>query len=370
MRWVHRSVSKPVRPTVTPISENEMMSNLGTRETLDHVKLFRAGSLLFLWAVLPAFLVSCSSEPTPDSMGREERSLVERVSIKSPSSDLPPQINSLRLTPRRPKPNELVQAFVELEEPGERPVDLDFAWSISGNPVRARSDAVRFPSARKGERIEVRVTATDERGLTSEATAFARVGNRPPVLLGVDLSSGARSGSSLAFEASVQSHDPDGDDMRLLFEWRVNGRRVPGRVSLLETDGLRRGDEITVAVIADDGDDHSEPLISRGVRVENSPPEITSSPNNESANGSFFYQVQAQDQDLDRGLIYSLVEAPKGMTLGRLGGELVWNPGLDQGGVHSVTIRVDDRHGGSVLQTFELTIADQEPSQELAAVES
>lgn len=370
MRWVHRSGSKPVRPTVTPTSENKMMSNFRTRETLGHAKLLRAGSCFVLWVVPLALLASCSSESTPDSIGREERSLVERVPINSPSSNLPPQINSLQLNPLRPQPNELVQAFVELENSGERSVDLDFAWSLSGNPVRARSDAVRFPSARKGERIEVRVTATDERGLTSEATAFARVGNRPPVLLAVDLSNGARSGSAVAFEASVQSHDADGDELRLLFEWRVNGRRVPGRVSFLETEGLRRGDEIKVIVIADDGDDHSEPVVSQGMRVENSPPEITSTPSNESADGSFFYQVQAQDPDLDRGLIYSLVEAPKGMTIGRLGGELLWDPGLEQGGVHSITIRVDDRHGGSALQTFELTIADQESPQNLAAAQS
>jgi hypothetical protein len=347
-----------------------MMSNFRTRETLNQANHVRAGSLFVLWAVLAVLLAGCSTESVPDSIGREEGSLAESDSINSPSSDLPPQITSLRLIPLRPQPGELVQAFVELEKPGERTVDLDFAWSISGNPVRARSDAVRFPSARKGERIEVRVTATDERGLRSEATAFARVGNRPPVLLGVDLSNGARSGSAVAFETSVKSHDPDGDDLRFLYEWRVNDRRVPGRVSFLEGEGLRRGDEIKVVVIADDGDDQSDPVVSRVARVGNSPPEITSSPNNQSANGSFFYQVQAEDPDLDRGLIYSLVESPKGMTIGRLGGELVWDPGSDQDGVHAVTIRVEDRHGGSALQTFELTIGDQEPSQKLAAAKS
>ena len=347
-----------------------MMSNFRTQETLNRANYVRAGSLFVLWAVLAVLLAGCSTESTPDSIGREEESLAERDSIDSPSSDLPPQITSLRLIPLRPQPGELVQAFVELEKPGEKTVDLDFAWSISGNPVRARSDAVRFPSAGKGERIEVRVTATDERGLRSEATAFARVGNRPPVLLGVDLSNGARSGSAVAFATSVKSHDPDGDDLRFLYEWRVNDRRVPGRASFLEGEGLRRGDEIKVVVIADDGDDQSDPVVSRVARVENSPPEITSSPNNQSANGSFFYQVQAEDPDLDRGLIYSLVESPKGMTIGRLGGELVWDPGPDQGGVHAVTIRVEDRHGGSALQTFELTIGDQEPSQKLAAAKS
>ena len=370
MRWVHQSVSKPVRPTVTPISENEMMPDLSIRKTVTPARRFDALGFVVLCAALLALLAGCSSESVPDSTGGGETRLVERAVVHSSSLDLPPQINSLRLVPLRPQPNELVQVFVELEKSGETPVDLDFSWSLSGNSVRARSDAVRFPSARKGERIEVKVTATDDRGLTSEATAFVRVGNRPPVLLGVDLSNGVRSGSAATFEASVQSHDPDGDDLRFLFEWRVNGRRVPGRVSILEAEDLRRGDEVKVAVIADDGDDHSDTVVSGSVEVANSPPEITSSPNNESTNGSFFYQVRARDPDLDRGLIYSLVQAPKGMTIDRLGGELLWDPGLDQGGVHSITIRVDDRHGGSTLQTFELTIEDQESSQKLAATQS
>ncbi|MEE3327631.1 MAG: Ig domain-containing protein [Myxococcota bacterium] len=315
-----------------------------------------------------ALIVGCTSETTSDSVKRAEQDAPEMASVDREPSGGPPQIQSLHLVPPRPRPDELVQARVKVKKADEESaVDLDFEWSLAGDRVRARSEAVRFPGARKGDRIEVRVRATDPQGLTSEATAFARIGNQPPSLLGVELSRGSRSGSGSVLETSVQTHDPDGDDLRLIYEWRVNGRRVPGRLSSLDTGDLRRGDEVQVVVIADDGDDHSEQGVSEVVRVENSAPRITSNPNNKSSNGSFFYQVEADDPDLDRGLIYSLVEAPKGMTIGRLGGELTWSPGPKQGGVHAVTIRVEDRHGGSALQTFELTIHDHESSQELAS---
>ena len=318
-------------------------------------------------ALCLGLVMACSSKPESNPRYQEASDSVESISVESGIPVLPPQIQSLHLTPLRPQPGELVQALVKVKKSEETALDLDFAWSIGGERVRARSDAVRFPAARKGERIEVRVTATNSHGLTSEAAAFIRVGNQPPSVLGVDLSRRDLSEPGSVLEASVQSHDPDGDELRLIYEWRVNGRRVPGRLSSIETSDLRRGDEIQVVVIADDGDDHSDQTVSRVFRVENSAPRITSTPNNESGSASFFYQVRAKDEDLDRGLIYSLVEAPAGMSIGRLGGELTWSPGPNQAGVHKITLQVEDRHGGSTLQTFELTIRDQDRSQELAS---
>ena len=312
-------------------------------------------------------LVGCSSNLEPDPGDQVASESAEIISEESGIRALPPQIQSLQLTPLRPQPGELVQALVKVKNPEDAALDLDFVWSIEGDRVRARSDAVRFPSARKGDRIEVRLTATDSNGLKSEAAAFVRVGNQPPSILGVDLSRRDLSEPGSVLEASVQSHDPDGDELRLIYEWRVNGRRVPGRLSSIETDDFRRGDEIQVMVIADDGDDHSEQTVSRVFRVENSAPRITSIPNNESDSTSFFYQVRAKDEDFDRGLIYSLLESPAGMTIGRLGGELTWSPGPNQAGTHKITLQVEDRHGGRTRQTFELTIRDQDHSRELAS---
>lgn len=321
---------------------------------------------LFVVASL-ALLLGCTSEPEVDSVDPPVSQALVGDSGKPGAQGMPPQIQSLQLTPLRPQPGELVQARVKLSKTGQDAVDLDFVWSIEGKPVRARSEAVRFPAARKGDRIEVRVTATDPQGLKSEAMAFVRVGNQPPAVLGVELSRGGLPGSGSILEASVRSHDPDGDELRLIYEWRVNGRRVSGRLSSLEVGDLRRGDEVQVMVVADDGDDHSDQTVSRVFRVENSPPRITSTPTNESDNGAFFYQVRATDQDLDRGLIYRLIEGPSGMSLGRLGGELTWDPGPGQAGVHRITLQVEDRHGGRTVQSFELTIRDEGLSQELAS---
>ena len=132
-------------------------------------------------------LLGCGSNSVSDSGDHEASASVERISENSAIPVLPPQIQSLQLTPLRPQPGELVQALVKVKKPEEGALDLDFSWSIAGDHVRARSDAVRFPAARKGDRIEVRLTVTDSNGLTSEATAFVRVGNQLPSVLGVFL---------------------------------------------------------------------------------------------------------------------------------------------------------------------------------------
>ena len=344
------------------------MSQSRNRQSSMSIRSFPIGLALIVFSLLPGLMAGCTSDSEPRPVGQGEEGALETASLAPEVAGAPPQIRSLQLAPLRPRPDELVEARVDIKASEGNPVDLDYEWKLADRPVRARSQAVRFPAARKGDRIEVRVTATDPNGLTSVASAFARIGNQPPSLLGVDISRATREEGVSVLQVSVQTHDPDGDDLRLTYEWRVNGRRVPEQQSFLDIRELRRGDEVQVVVMADDGDDQSGSLMSRVFEVENSAPRITSMPHNTSSDTSFFYQVQAEDPDLDRGLIYSLVEAPRGMAMGRLGGELSWNPGPDQAGVHTVTIQVEDRHGGRARQTFELTIRDDQPSQEMASV--
>jgi len=349
------------------------MKSLNRKSERSGLGLFlRVASQIAVCLPAMALLLGCSAEPLA-GRGRDaspasaEVAAVDVAGRADPEEIAPPQIVSLRLDPVRPKPNEPVRAVASLRRAEGAGIDLDYEWKWAGQTVRAHGDSVRFPASQKGDRIEVIATATDEWGRRSQATAFGRVGNRPPVLLGLDLSGGGEVGPGQAIEASLKAHDPDGDELRLLYDWRVNGRRSPVRESSLPTRGLRRGDEIQLSVSADDGDDRSAQLVSEIVRVGNSPPEIVSDPNNDSKEGSFFYQVRAQDRDHDRGLVYSLVRGPAGMSISRLGGELSWDPRPDQGGVHVVTVRVEDRHGGASTQTFELTISEQTDPQELAA---
>jgi hypothetical protein len=96
------------------------------------------------------------------------------------------------------------------------------------------------------------------------------------------------------------------------------------------------------------------------VRVANAAPEIVSRPEMAWVNGTFRYQVEARDPDGDRSLRFRLLEAPTGMRLDPVLGELSWKPTPEQAGSHVVDLAVEDPQGASVAQRFELTVRASE----------
>ncbi len=69
----------------------------------------------------------------------------------------------------------------------------------------------------------------------------------------------------------------------------------------------------------------------------------------------YSYPVVAQDPDGD-SLTYSLTQAPAGMTIDPISGEITWNPGPDQVGDHPVTVSASDGRGGVDTQSFTLAV--------------
>ncbi|QNN24371.1 LEPR-XLL domain-containing protein [Planctomycetales bacterium ZRK34] len=68
----------------------------------------------------------------------------------------------------------------------------------------------------------------------------------------------------------------------------------------------------------------------------------------------YVYHIQAFDPDGD-ALTYDLVFGPDGMAVDATTGQLVWTPGSDQVGAHTVMVAVADSHGAKDVQVFELT---------------
>jgi hypothetical protein len=96
--------------------------------------------------------------------------------------------------------------------------------------------------------------------------------NRPPVIERVVLRP-ARPLPGDTVEAVVEARDPDGDAIRLRYDWSVN-RRSAGSGSTLGGRPLGKDDRIEVTVVATDGFAESSPM-TRSARVENQAPEMT-----------------------------------------------------------------------------------------------
>jgi hypothetical protein len=154
--------------------------------------------------------------------------------------------------------------------------------------------------------------------------------------------------------------DADGDALTFDYAWRIDGSDTGQKGTSFPTTSLRRGDRLTVRVVASDGEDESAPTESAPVEVANSAPEITSRPRGLDASGKFHYALAATDSDGDRGFRYELVQGPEGMELDAASGELDWEPRLDQTGEHRVEVVVDDRHGGRSTQVFVLPVVAHE----------
>jgi Bacterial Ig domain len=189
--------------------------------------------------------------------------------------------------------------------------------------------------------------------------AQAHVGNRPPSLEGVSLDPTDAVKVGQPVVAVPTARDPDGDAIHFRYEWRVNGQPAHEDHERFSTAGLHRGDRIQARVVASDGEAESPPFDSPAVSVANSPPQITSNPQQvQIQDGTYHYAVEARDPDGDSNLRYKLVKGPQGARIDPVMGEFTWQPTREQVGTHAVEVSVDDGHGGETHQTFELTVRE------------
>ena len=272
-----------------------------------------------------------------------------------PGPNSAPVIESVRLEPQRPRRGRPVRAIVEAHDPDGDRISLSYLWTLEGERVLG-DEQVSLPHSRKGDRIEVRVTATDGRADSRPEEVATLVSNQPPRLRGVQIEPANRITAGTEISVRPSAEDPDGDPISFHYAWWVNDVPVAGEGPVLGTRRLRRGDLVRVRTVASDGEDESEPIASPEILVANAPPVIVSKPGATGSDGSFRYDVEAEDLDNDRSLRFSLADAPEGMEIGAVSGLIEWQPRDDQSGSHNVEVTVEDLQGGSSSQSFELTV--------------
>jgi len=114
--------------------------------------------------------------------------------------------------------------------------------------------------------------APERRPMAAQRAPEARTANRSPVVRDVRLDP-ARPAPGALLHARVDASDPDGDSIRLVHRWRVNGEPLAETGPALRLSGLSRDDRVAVEVVASDGLAESEPR-EDVARVANRPPEL------------------------------------------------------------------------------------------------
>jgi hypothetical protein len=268
-----------------------------------------------------------------------------------------PVVRALRIDPAEPAMGGRVRAIASGSDPDGDPVRMRYRWQIDGRTVPGEEREIELVGASKGSTVEVLATPSDGKVEGETARAEVVVVDRPPTLTGVGVDPSSKVSPGDPVTAVAQAHDPDGDRLTFEYAWQVNDEPVSGRGNLFSSEGLAQGDKIRVVVVASDGANRSTPMTSIEVTVGSAHPEITSSPPGMEAGDVFRYPVVAKDPDGDRRLRYSLAEAPEGMRINEIYGEIVWKPRRDQAGVHPVAVMVEDSSGLMTTQKFSITVS-------------
>ena len=185
----------------------------------------------------------------------------------------------------------------------------------------------------------------------------AAVRNSPPEIRGAQFIGGdGRPGNTLGVE--VEGYDADGDPVQFEIAWLKNGQSAGTGKRLAAP--VKRGDKVTVTVTPFDGKERgTSATLSR--EILNTPPAIEGQEQFQVGDNTVTFHVRASDADGDP-LMFSLKDAPAGMSIDRSTGFVRWVTSPGTTGKVPFTVIVSDGAGGESTARFTVTIAEQLPS--------
>ncbi len=180
------------------------------------------------------------------------------------------------------------------------------------------------------------------------------VRNSPPEIRGIRFVGGdGRPGNTLGVEA--EGYDADGDPLQFEIVWRKNGQ--PAGTGNRLAEPVKRGDEVIVTITPSDGKASGKTAtLSR--KILNTPPAIEGQEKFQVGDNAVTFHVRASDADGDP-LMFSLKDAPPGMSIDRGTGSVRWVTSPGTTGRVPFTVIVSDGSGGESTARFTVTIAEQ-----------
>lgn len=209
------------------------------------------------------------------------------------------------------------------------------------------------PAARKGARRHVPRAEAPAREEAEDDEAPAGGGDRPPVIERFNVKPGNPTVLS-TITATVEAHDPDGNEVEIEYRWEANGARVAeARGPTLEVADFPRDTVITLAVSARDGTSEttreSGPMV-----VRNAPPQFTTQPDQVKRLDGF--RLLAEDPDGDP-ITWSVEGGPPALTIDQRG-VLHWKGSEDDaGGKFTVKVKAADPLGDAGTLELPLDVA-------------
>ena len=301
-------------------------------------------------------IVTATPAPKSDSPAVSPAPRPEMAAAATSIGNSAPRIWSVDFEPAQPRADDVVRVQVETEDAEQDPLFFEYRWELDGEVLEEHSDALALVGAARGSVLAVTVTASDGVAKSAALRTEVELSNRPPSIERLALRPAKNIVAGMKLRAEPFARDPEGDTLAFSYAWRVNDEPSEETGAVFDTAGLKRGDRLSVAVVASDGQTPSEPVASPDLLIVNAPPRIISKPGHPSDDGVFRYRVAAEDPDGDSKLEYHLMDAPAGMEIDTLSGSITWQPQPDQRGKRVVSVVVDDLQGGRGKQSFEVSV--------------
>lgn len=137
----------------------------------------------------------------------------------------------------------------------------------------------------------------------------------------------------------------DGKEITYKYDWSINGKPAGSGGDSLS--GFKRGDKVAVKVTPFDGEKAGQSRVLE-FSIQNSPPQVIDDKQFKYDGKSFSYQIKGKDPDGDE-LVYSLEEAPQGMTIDPKTGVIDWQLKEEDYGQHAIKVKIVDGKGGALL---------------------
>ena len=157
----------------------------------------------------------------------------------------------------------------------------------------------------------------------------------------------------------VRTFDQNGDPTTLTLAEGPEGMTLnPDGLMVWQPDPNQLGDQWVRLVVEDGrgGSATQEFTIEVTTQPVNFPPEITSVPLTAAIAGEeYLFQPTAEDPNNDT-LFWSLEQAPMGMTIDPLNGQVHWQPAVEDIGDHDVTVQVLDTYGAGSQLVYSLRV--------------
>jgi len=235
-------------------------------------------------------------------------------------------------------------------------VKFDCSDTVSG--VETCTAPINLATEGAGQVAEGIVT--DYVGKSATASVTLNIDKTPPVIeIATPINAAAIKAATVLVEGTVSDANP-------VTLFSINGQNVSLNGNQFSHQfNLNEGVNALELVATDIANNQSAAFLTI-TQFVNQPPVITSQAVNSAVQlVAYEYQVVATDPDQGDQLVYSLAQAPQGMTIDTSSGLINWIPGTTQLGDFDVSVVVRDQDGAQDNQQYVVTIQET-PSDQYA----